>query len=692
MDPRMLVNYNIEAPAPNYPNRSFFLEKLIGYGAEGFVYQGKVSKWNNRVNDRVALKLQPKIKQDEINFILSLISIQNKCEQASNPKLLSLSEQASCNIIRVYEIIKWNNYILILMEAGVQNLNSYLLSEKNLTIQTKLDIMKQITQSILFLHQIGIIHRDIKPENFMQVGQQFKLIDFGLIRQNSELIKTAHVGTPLFASPEIFEETTHYTQSVDIWSLACVFYEIIQSQPLISGNTIEDVKKRVLNHKYQPEAIYNKIESLQVSTSLKSLLKQMLNPSPQKRCSIEEVLDQLQNIMKNDYQLGQQRDNPRLNDSKDNPQQQQFMNQSPFRQNKTDQNFFVFQNQNNQQQGSIQKNGVFPINNQQFEMQNFVKGGISQIQQILGTQVQQAQDQNRELIEQTISLTQQNKSLIELTEKNQKQIEYLEKKLFEKEKDDSKEKSQIVSNRSQCNCEAENKKLLAELQKHMEKENQSNLEQINKMNKTFSYFQKSIDRISTNLEEIKKQHNEEPTNSKNSQQQSTSTLNSIIGFIQNSEKNMQQSIAQLQQNIQSYQQILNKQIEKNEFDEFNNTQKNSNDNNSKMIAQIYKQNQQLNNNLYAEIISKFEKLLYESSLGIIQNLKHEFTKNYSKIADRIQNNTGQSQQQNTQAQTQVTSHQNRYQFQQNQVIQQTNQQEGVNYRSSNKQEKPKTLK
>lgn len=58
----------------------------------------------------------------------------------------------------------------------------------------------------------GLIHRDIKPENFIQVNTQFKLIDFGLIRKNNnDRVKTTKIGTPLFSSPEIFEESDTYT-------------------------------------------------------------------------------------------------------------------------------------------------------------------------------------------------------------------------------------------------------------------------------------------------------------------------------------------------------------------------------------------------------------------------------------------------------------------------------------------------
>ncbi|CAK70337.1 unnamed protein product (macronuclear) [Paramecium tetraurelia] len=122
------------------------------------------------------------------------------------------------------------------MELGEQDLYTYLeQQQQNLTIESKIKIMIQITQFISYLHSKNLIHRDIKPENFIKVSDQFKHIDFGLTEQNSNIFKTAKVGTLLFQAPELLENKTDYDISIDIWSLACVFYEILFGQALFNG-------------------------------------------------------------------------------------------------------------------------------------------------------------------------------------------------------------------------------------------------------------------------------------------------------------------------------------------------------------------------------------------------------------------------------------------------------------------------
>ncbi|CAD8176249.1 unnamed protein product [Paramecium pentaurelia] len=641
-NPKVLVNSVIQAPNNNYPNRSFVLEKLIGQGSEGCVYLGKVFKWNNQVNEKIAIKLQQNMKQDEIYFLQSLIQTQNQYEQTNNPKLLNKIQQTSSNIIRIYETFSWKDCNVILMELGVQNLELYIQSQQQQPLQNKLQIMKQLTQAIQFLHLNGLIHRDIKPENFIQVGSQFKLIDFGLVRQNNNIrLKTIQVGTPLYCSPEIFEESNSYTQSVDIWSLACVFYEIIEAYPLISGNTIEQVKNNVLNHKYQQDGIYIKIDILEIPNQLKILLKQMLAPSPEKRCSIDQVLDQLINIIEKETQSLIQNNNQRINEKKDN-QQQKFMNFSPVPKNKTDQNFFIQQNQQNQINSNqlipIQNFQPFQINNQQNDIQNQLKSGISQIQQILGIQVKQAQEQNKDLIEQIKCLTQQNKSLIEQTEKNQQQIDNLQKKLFDKQKDDQRFITSNQSNKKQCNCDLENRQLLIELQKLIEKESQLSLEQMKKVNLDYN---QQIDKIQINLKEIKQLNNDQNIYAEKYQQNISKYFNEysskILGKIENSEHQIQQSIQSLKQMIQT-QLSQNPQKGKTQNDEFNVTSKNQNENYQIIINDIQYINSQLNNKLIDVLQKQMER--------IINSVKQDLEKNFQKFVEKVEQISGRFNEQN----------------------------------------------
>lgn len=77
-----------------------------------------------------------------------------------------------------------------------------------------------------------LIHRDIKPENYLKVQNRFKLIDFGLVRIKTGPELTKNVGTGLFQAPEMINDERSYNEKVDIWALACVFYEIFSHSSL----------------------------------------------------------------------------------------------------------------------------------------------------------------------------------------------------------------------------------------------------------------------------------------------------------------------------------------------------------------------------------------------------------------------------------------------------------------------------
>ncbi|CAK88986.1 unnamed protein product (macronuclear) [Paramecium tetraurelia] len=275
----------INVPTEQFPRRQFILTQQLGAGGEGVVY--KATPINESFyNADVAVKIQNSIKNDELNFIKSLIDYQCNLE----PKSLKKS-----NLIRLYELYKWNNNQLIVMELGGKNLFNFLTEKKYQSEMEKLQICQQITQAIAFLHEKQIFHRDIKPENFIQCGNIFKLIDFGLIKNKNQNVKlTKMVGTPLYQAPEILQGSDEYSYSVDIWSLGCLFFEIFKYEPLFNCTNIEQVKNAVVLHCNNQQTLNNQIDQLQIKQELKNLIKQMVHPLPNSRPTIQNVLTQLQ--------------------------------------------------------------------------------------------------------------------------------------------------------------------------------------------------------------------------------------------------------------------------------------------------------------------------------------------------------------------------------------------------------------
>eukprot|EP00730_Choanoeca_flexa_P003964 TRINITY_DN11552_c0_g1_i2.p2 TRINITY_DN11552_c0_g1~~TRINITY_DN11552_c0_g1_i2.p2 ORF type:complete len:158 (+),score=10.70 TRINITY_DN11552_c0_g1_i2:329-802(+) len=96
----------------------------------------------------------------------------------------------------------------------------------------------QTVEALHYLHSQGIIHRDVKAANlFLNECESVLLGDFGVARVLDENAKRLSartcqtpVGTPMYLSPEQ-AKGDKYGQSVDIWALGCLLYELIQLKP-----------------------------------------------------------------------------------------------------------------------------------------------------------------------------------------------------------------------------------------------------------------------------------------------------------------------------------------------------------------------------------------------------------------------------------------------------------------------------
>ncbi|KAG0133636.1 kinase-like domain-containing protein, partial [Tuber indicum] len=107
-------------------------------------------------------------------------------------------------------------------------------------------ISKQILEGLEVMHQQGIAHRDLKPANIFVVRRSpvwVKLGDFGISKRilaHDTTTLHTQVSTQVYGAPEVLgldsnSETSEYTNSVDIWSLACVVYELLVGTKLFAS-------------------------------------------------------------------------------------------------------------------------------------------------------------------------------------------------------------------------------------------------------------------------------------------------------------------------------------------------------------------------------------------------------------------------------------------------------------------------
>ncbi|CAD8100260.1 unnamed protein product [Paramecium sonneborni] len=306
-----MINQVIAAPSIDSPERKFKIINNIGFGSQGEIYQVEAINWKNNSSYQYALKKQQGCSQHEIQAIQRIIEYQQNSE-------VNWSTYQSSQLIRIFDLFKLKEDVYLVMELGEQDLHQYLVQQQMLPLDQKHKIMKQLCFSLQFVHQYLLsIHRDIKPENFIKVGDQFKLIDFGTVRLNTFDKKTIQIGTVLYQAPEMILGNSDYTYAVDIWSLGCVLYEFFSLEPLFQGKNLQEVRKKIIECQSNQNYILEKIKQLQVCDAFKNLLILILQPNPNKRLRIDQIIYQL-----NDFSIT----GPFLN--KFSPQNPQNQNQN----------------------------------------------------------------------------------------------------------------------------------------------------------------------------------------------------------------------------------------------------------------------------------------------------------------------------------------------------------------------------
>jgi eukaryotic-like serine/threonine-protein kinase len=141
-------------------------------------------------------------------------------------------------------------YVMPYVEGA--SLRGRLLLEPQLSLNDALEITRQVANALSYAHSHNVVHRDIKPENILFQAGHAVVSDFGIARAigtvgGDRLTGTrVRIGTPGYMSPEQSEPNGEVDGRSDIYSLACVLYEMLAGELPFLGNSAQTILARQL--------------------------------------------------------------------------------------------------------------------------------------------------------------------------------------------------------------------------------------------------------------------------------------------------------------------------------------------------------------------------------------------------------------------------------------------------------------
>ncbi|NIM50397.1 MAG: protein kinase, partial [Gemmatimonadales bacterium] len=215
----------------------YHIERELGRGGMATVYLAEDLKHHRRVAVKV---LKPELAAAiGPERFLREIEITG---QLNHPHILPLLDSGEADGLLFY----------VMPYVEGESLADRLDREKQLPLEDALRITAEVADALGFAHSHNVLHRDIKPENILFEGGHAVVADFGLARAitaagGERLTETGiAVGTPEYMSPEQVSAEREIDGRSDLYSLACVVYEMLAGEPPFTGPTTESVARQHL--------------------------------------------------------------------------------------------------------------------------------------------------------------------------------------------------------------------------------------------------------------------------------------------------------------------------------------------------------------------------------------------------------------------------------------------------------------
>eukprot|EP00250_Pteridium_aquilinum_P011171 c19883_g1_i2 orf=1119-2843(+) len=210
------------------------IQEIIGKGSYGIV----CSALDTYTGERVAIK--------RINDIFEHVSDATRILR--EVKLLRLLRHP--DIVEIKHIMLPPSQrdfkdIFVVFELMESDLHQVIKANDDLTPEHYQFFLYQLFRALKYIHTANVFHRDLKPKNILANADcKLKICDFGLARvafrdTPTAIFWTDYVATRWYRAPELCGSFfSKYTPAIDIWSIGCIFAEILTGKPLFPGKNV----------------------------------------------------------------------------------------------------------------------------------------------------------------------------------------------------------------------------------------------------------------------------------------------------------------------------------------------------------------------------------------------------------------------------------------------------------------------
>ncbi|XP_056152887.1 mitogen-activated protein kinase 7 [Lampris incognitus] len=152
------------------------------------------------------------------------------------------------NIIAIKDILQPNlphsafKSVYVVLDLMESDLHQIIHSGQPLTPEHTRYFLYQLLRGLKYVHSANVIHRDLKPSNLLvNENCELKIGDFGMARglsshpEESHSFMTEYVATRWYRAPELMLSLHHYSLAIDLWSVGCIFAEMLGRKQLFPG-------------------------------------------------------------------------------------------------------------------------------------------------------------------------------------------------------------------------------------------------------------------------------------------------------------------------------------------------------------------------------------------------------------------------------------------------------------------------